>query len=96
MFLVDLEIPGNSEIVSDYFYLGQKEYLDVFKGPMILGLWLGKNFSILIFIGILAYLRIHPWATLAFGESKKGAMWLDSLIIDFFSWEKSFEKTWFP
>ena len=29
VFMIDLRNHGHSEVVSDYFYLGQKEYLDV-------------------------------------------------------------------
>lgn len=80
VFMIDLRNHGHSEVVSDYFYLGQKEYLDVLGAYD----WLieGKSYNPKS-IGIVSISTYSLATTLAFDESEIGAMWLDSPIIDF-------------
>ena len=78
--MIDLRNHGNSEIVSDYFYLGQKEYLDVLGAYD--WLMVEKNYNPSS-IGIVSISTYSLATTLAFDESEIGAMWLDSPIIDF-------------
>ena len=80
VFMIDLRNHGNSEIVSDYFYLGQKEYLDVLGAYD----WLidDKGYSPKS-VGVVSISTYSLATTLAFDESEIGAMWLDSAIIDF-------------
>ena len=80
VFMIDLRNHGNSEIVSDYFYLGQKEYLDVLGAYD--WLMVEKNYNPSS-IGIVSISTYSLATTLAFDESEIGAMWLDSPIIDF-------------
>ena len=80
VFMIDLRNHGHSEVVSDYFYLGQKEYLDVLGAYD----WLVEDKSYNPqSIGIVSISTYALASTLAFGESEIGAMWLDSPIIDF-------------
>jgi len=78
--MVDLRNHGASENVSDYMYLGQKEYLDVLAAYD----WLleEKSYSSSS-IGLLGISTGALTTALAFGESEIQAMWLDSAIIDF-------------
>ena len=80
VFMIDLRNHGHSEVVSDYFYLGQKEYLDVLGAYD----WLikDKNYNPKS-IGIVSISTYSLATTLAFDESEISAMWLDSPIIDF-------------
>ena len=80
VFMIDLRNHGHSEVVSDYFYLAQKEYLDVLGAYD----WLieGKSYNPKS-IGIVSISTYSLATTLAFDESEIGAMWLDSPIIDF-------------
>ena len=80
VFMIDLRNHGHSEVVSDYFYLGQKEYLDVLGAYD----WLieDKSYNPKS-IGIFSISTYSLATTLAFDESEIGAMWLDSPIIDF-------------
>ena len=80
VFMIDLRNHGHSEVVSDYFYLGQKEYLDVLAAYD----WLieDKSYNPKS-IGIFSISTYSLATTLAFDESEIGAMWLDSPIIDF-------------
>jgi len=80
VFMIDLRNHGHSEVVSDYFYLGQKEYLDVLGAYD----WLieDKAYNPKS-IGIVSISTYALATTLAFDESEIGAMWLDSPIIDF-------------
>lgn len=79
-FMIDLRNHGHSEVVSDYFYLGQKEYLDVLGAYD----WLqeAKNYSPSS-IGVFSISTYALATTLAFDESNIASMWLDSPIIDF-------------
>ena len=80
VFMIDLRNHGHSEVVSDYFYLGQKEYLDVLGAYD----WLVEDKSYNPqSIGIVSISTYALASTLAFDESEIGAMWLDSPIIDF-------------
>ena len=80
VFMIDLRNHGHSEVVSDYFYLGQKEYLDILGAYD----WLiDKHGYEPKSIGILSISTYTLASTLAFDESEMGAMWLDSAIIDF-------------
>ena len=80
VFMIDLRNHGHSEVVSDYFYLGQKEYLDVLGAYD----WLVEDKSYNPqSIGIVSISTYALASTLAFDESEMGAMWLDSPIIDF-------------
>ena len=80
VFMIDLRNHGHSEVVSDYFYLGQKEYLDILGAYD----WLieDKSYNPKS-IGIFSISTYSLATTLAFDESEIGAMWLDSAIIDF-------------
>lgn len=79
-FMIDLRNHGHSEVVSDYFYLGQKEYLDVLGAYD----WLisDKNYTSSS-IGVFSISTYALATTLAFEDSEISAMWLDSPIIDF-------------
>ena len=78
--MIDLRNHGASENVSDYMYLGQKEYLDVLGAYD----WLLEEKSYpSSSIGILGISTGALTTALAFGESEIQAMWLDSAIIDF-------------
>ena len=78
--MIDLRNHGNSENVSDYMYLGQKEYLDVLGAYD----WLRKEKSYTSSsIGLVGISTGALTASLAFGDSEIQAMWLDSAIIDF-------------
>ena len=80
VFMIDLRNHGHSEIVSDYFYLGQKEYLDILGAYD----WLIKDKEYNPeSIGVVSISTYALATTLAFDESEMGAMWLDSAIIDF-------------
>ena len=78
--MIDLRNNGDSEIVSDYMYLGQKEYLDVLGAYD----WLidEKSYSSSS-IGLIGISTGALTASLAFGDSEIQALWLDSAIIDF-------------
>ena len=80
VFMIDLRNHGHSEVVSDYFYLGQKEYLDILGAYD----WLieDKQYNSES-IGVVSISTYALATTLAFDESEMGAMWLDSAIIDF-------------
>ncbi len=80
VFMIDLRNHGNSEVVSDYFYLGQKEYLDILGAYDWLIEVEGYNPKS---IGIVSISTYALASTLAFDESEISAMWLDSAIIDF-------------
>ena len=78
--MIDLRNNGDSEIVSDYMYLGQKGYLDVLGAYD----WLidEKSYSSSS-IGLIGISTGALTAALAFGDSEIQALWLDSAIIDF-------------
>ncbi len=64
--MIDIRNHGNSEIVSDYFYLGQKEYLDVLGAYD--WLMVEKNYNPSS-IGIVSISTYSLATTLAFDES---------------------------
>ena len=78
--MLDLRNHGSSENVSDYMYLGQKEYLDVLGAYDWLIEEKSYNSSSIGLVGISTGALT---ASLAFGDSEIQAMWLDSAIIDF-------------
>ena len=78
VFMIDLRNHGNSEVVSDYFYLGQKEYLDILGAYDWLIEVEGYNPKS---IGIVSISTYALASTLAFDESEISAMWLDLSLI---------------
>ena len=78
--LIDLRNHGYSENVSEYMYLGQKEYMDVLGAYDWLIEEKSYNSSSIGLVGISTGALT---AALAFGNSDIQAMWLDSAIIDF-------------